>query len=96
MEFVLFKIKVGKALGPDQITIEMIRASGSIAIIKITAILIMIYKTSIFLQDMTTSVFIAIPKKAGTTNCENHRNISLISPITKILRRIIKKLNQKY
>jgi hypothetical protein len=38
---------------------------------------------------MTRSVFIAIPKKVGALECENHRTISLMSHVTKILLRII-------
>ena len=38
---------------------------------------------------MKKSIFIAIPKKTATTECEQHRTISLMSHITKILLRII-------
>ena len=37
---------------------------------------------------MLLSVFIAFPKKAGTTECELHRTITLMSHDTKILLRI--------
>ena len=38
---------------------------------------------------MLKSVFIALLKKAGATECELHRTISLMSHVTKILLRII-------
>ena len=38
---------------------------------------------------MLKSVFIALPKKAGATECELHRTISLMSHVTKILLRIV-------
>ena len=40
-------------------------------------------------KDMLKSIFIAIPKKVGTIDCESHRTISLRSLITKILLRIL-------
>ena len=40
-------------------------------------------------KDMLKSDFIAIPKKAGATECELHRTISLMSHATKILLRIV-------
>ena len=38
---------------------------------------------------MPKSVFIALPKKEGATECELHRTISLMSHVTKILLRIV-------
>ncbi|GFN90163.1 hypothetical protein PoB_001666900 [Plakobranchus ocellatus] len=39
--------------------------------------------------DLSKSIFIALPKKPGATECELHRTISLMSHITKILLKII-------
>ncbi|GFN91009.1 endonuclease-reverse transcriptase [Plakobranchus ocellatus] len=39
--------------------------------------------------DLSKSIFIALPKKPGATECELHRTISLMSHITKILQKII-------
>ncbi|GFO09466.1 DNA replication licensing factor mcm8 [Plakobranchus ocellatus] len=38
---------------------------------------------------MLRSIFIALPKKPGATECELHRTISLMSHVTKLLLRII-------
>ena len=38
---------------------------------------------------MLKSVFIALPKKAGATECELHRTINIMSHVTKILLRIV-------
>ena len=38
---------------------------------------------------MSKSIFIAIPKKPGAVECENHRTISLMSHVTKIVLRIL-------
>ncbi|GFO14782.1 condensin complex subunit 3, partial [Plakobranchus ocellatus] len=39
--------------------------------------------------DLSKSIFIALPKKPGATECELHRTISLMSHITNILLKII-------
>ena len=39
--------------------------------------------------DLSKSIFIAIPKKPGATECEMHRTISLMSHITKVILRVI-------
>ena len=38
---------------------------------------------------MSRSIFIALPKKPGATDCELHQTISLMSQVTKLLLRII-------
>ena len=40
-------------------------------------------------EKIDESIFIAIPKKIGTTECELHRTISLMSHVTKIILRVI-------
>ena len=57
--------------------------------VELTELLSKIYDTGHIPSDMLKSVFIAIPKKAGATDCELHRTISLMSHVTKILLRII-------
>ena len=39
--------------------------------------------------EMSKSIFIALPKKPGPTECELHRTISLMSHVTKVLLRVI-------
>ena len=48
-----------------------------------------IYDTGVIPAELCNSVFIAIPKKAGALECDQHRTISIMSHITKILLRII-------
>ena len=49
----------------------------------------MIYDTGTFPDELSKSIFIAIRKKIGTTECELHRTISLMSHVTKIILRVI-------
>lgn len=82
-------MKTGKAPGPDNIMKEMISALDEFGTKMITDLLNEIYITGYIPEDMCKSVFIALPKKAGTIECEQHRTISLMSHVTKILLRII-------
>ena len=77
------KMKLSKATGPHSISVEL----EDHEIDKIT-LLKEIYDTSQIPQEISKSIFIALPKKPGATEYELHRTISL-SHNTKILLRII-------
>ena len=83
------KIKTGKATGPDGLSIELIEALEEYRIEKVTTLLNEIYDTGQIPVDMSRSIFKALPKKPGATDCELHRTISLMSHVTKLLLRII-------
>ncbi|GFS11191.1 LINE-1 retrotransposable element ORF2 protein [Elysia marginata] len=83
------KMKNGKATGPDSIAVEQIEALEEFGTTIITDLLNEIYDTGQIPTDMLKSIFIATPKKAGATECELHRTISLMSHVTKILLRVV-------
>ena len=83
------KMKTGEATGPDGLSIELIEALEEYGIEKVTTLLNEIYDTGQIPVDMSRSIFIALPKKPGVTDCELHRTISLLSQVTKLLLRII-------
>ena len=83
------KMKKGKATGPDNIPIEIIVALESLGIEMTTKLLNAIYDSGTIPKDLCKSVFIALPKTPGATECELHRTISLMSHFTKILLRIL-------
>ena len=85
----LKKMKDGKAVGPDNITTEMIKALEGFGIPTLTKLINNIYDTGHIPSDLSKSIFIALPKKPNANECENHRTISLMRHVTKILLRII-------
>ena len=85
----LTKMKKGKAAGPDDIPSEMITALNEIGIKEVTKLLNLIYTTGEIPADMKKSVYIAIPKKQGTVDCDQHRTISLMSHLTKVMLRVL-------
>ena len=84
-------MKIGKALGLDGIATEVIEAFEEFGVDILYALLNEIYNTGIILEDMSKSIFIALPKKPEATECELHHTISLMSHATKILLGIIMK-----
>ena len=78
-------MKSNKATGSDGISAEMIQSLDELGVDTITKLINDIYDTGEIPEDLTKSIFIALPKKPGTTECELHRIISLMSHTTKIL-----------
>ena len=83
------RMKGNKARGPDGIVIEIIEALDDFGIEKLTIMANEIYDTGKIPQDLSKSIFIALPKKPGTIECELHLTISLMSHITKVILRVI-------
>ena len=69
--------------------IEMIVALEEYGVEKLTDVINKIYKDGQFPEDLAQPIFIALPKKHGAVDCEQHRTISLVSHVTKIVFRIL-------
>ena len=82
-------MKGNKATGPDGIFVEMIQSLNELGVDAITNLVNKKYDTGEIPEDLTKSIFIAIPKKSGTTECKLHRTISLMSHVTKILLKVL-------
>ena len=74
-------MKLGKATGPDSISVELLKALEDYGIDKIATLLTKIYDTVQILPYTSESIFITLLKKLGATECE-------LSHITKIILRI--------
>ena len=89
------KIKHGKVVGNDKIAYDMIEAVGTFGISKVTGLVNIIYHSGEVPKQMLQSIFIALPKKAGATECDNYRLISLMNHIMKIILRILMNRNKR-
>ena len=78
------QMKKNKAVGNDEIAFEMIEALGNFGHDKITDIANIVYESENVPDEMIESLFIALPKKLGTTDCKAHRTISLMSHVTNL------------
>ena len=83
------KMGNNKALGPDRITTEMIKAIDDFSIEKFTNLANEMCEDGKIPEDLCRSIFIMIPKRPGTTEFELHRTISLISHIIKLILMVI-------
>lgn len=91
VEVAMAKLNRNKAVGPDGIVTEMLIALDDFGIEKITEIINEIYNNGDIPEDLSRSIFIALPKKPGTNKCELHRTISRMSHITKNIIHILMK-----
>ena len=67
----------------------MLKALGEEGINMLHSLVNKIYDSGIIPDDMLKSVFIALPKKANTMECDQHRTISLMSHTLKLLLKIV-------
>ncbi|GFN87735.1 hypothetical protein PoB_001424100 [Plakobranchus ocellatus] len=82
-------MKNGKATGPDNIPVEIIKTLDNLGIDLTTKLLNAIYDSGEIPEDLCKSVFIVLSKTPGATECELHGTISLMSHFTKILLRVL-------
>ena len=87
----LRSMKYGKAVGPDKLSVEMIEALEDVGTSKLEHIMNKMYDTGTIPKNLSRSIFIALPKRPGATECELHRTISLMSHITKLMLKILMK-----
>ena len=76
--------KVGKAMGPDNISCEMLKALGQNGVGILCKLCNQINTQWVLPGEMCQSVFVPLPMKPGTLLCEEHRTISLMSHLTKV------------
>ena len=81
--------KPGKAADPDEVVVEMLIALQEDDVDVLWSLFKNIYETGQIPTEILKSIFIAIPKKSNTLDCENHRTISLMAHTLKLFLKII-------
>src|SRR5438552_6228513 len=89
VRFAIKQMKRNKACGPDNIYAELVKATEEFSMDKITEIANDMYNSGNIPEDLLISIFIALPKKPGATECELHGTISLMSVVLKLILRIL-------
>ena len=87
-------MKCGKASDNDDIATEMIKALDGEGIKKITELCNLLYNTGYLPPDMSSSIFVTLPKKAKATECSDYQTLCLVSHILKILLKVVLKRNK--
>ncbi|XP_042868436.1 uncharacterized protein LOC122250840 [Penaeus japonicus] len=89
VRWALQNMKPNKATGPDEVVTEMLKALGETGINLLHNLANKIYNSGEIPDDMLKSIFIALPKKPHTLDCDQHRTISLMTHTLKLLLKII-------
>ena len=82
-------MKSNKGMDPDEISIKMVQSLDELGTDAIIKLINMIYDKGKIPEDLTKSLFVALPKKSRATECELHRIIGPMSHVTKILLKIL-------
>jgi hypothetical protein len=86
----LKRMKVGKAMGPNGIPIEVWRCLGDIAIVWLTKLFNTIFRTNRMPDEWRRSTLVSIFKNKGDVqSCTNYRGIKLMSHTMKLWERVI-------
>ena len=88
VRWALKRMKRSKAPGPDEISVEMLLALDDEGIDILWQLCTETYETE-KRKQMLLSIFICLPEIQGTLDYANHRTISLMCQILKILLKII-------
>ena len=75
-------MKVGKAMGIDEISTEGLKALVEENVDALTRFCNSIYNSGHIPTEMEKSIFIPLPKKPKTQTCTVYRTISLMSHVT--------------
>ena len=86
----LKRMKGGKALGPDDVPIEVWRSLGDVAIVWLTKLFNHIFRSNKMPEEWRKSILVPIFKNKGDIqSCTNYRGIKLMSHTMKLWERII-------
>ena len=82
----------GDLSGPEILELEIEQAVKQLKVGKATGPdNNQIYNQGVLPEEMCQSVFVPLPKKPGTLLCEEHRTISLMSHLTKVMLKVLGK-----
>jgi hypothetical protein len=86
----LKRMKVGKAMGPDDISIKVWRCLRDLAIVWLTKMFNNIYRSNKMSEEWRRSILVPIYKNKGDIqSCTNYRGIKLMSHTMKLWERVI-------
>src|ERR1043165_8306024 len=83
-------MKGGKAMGPDCIPIEVWRGLGDKAIVWLTKLFNLIFRSNKMPEEWRRSILVPIFKNKGDVqSCTNYRGIKLMSHTVKLWERVV-------
>jgi len=88
----IMRMKTGRASGPEDIPIELIKSGGQKLLEMITILLNKIINGEKVPEEWKIAVITSIHKKEDKRKCENYRGISVTSTFSRIYGHILAKL----
>uniref|UniRef100_A0A8D8WNS4 Craniofacial development protein 2 n=2 Tax=Cacopsylla melanoneura TaxID=428564 RepID=A0A8D8WNS4_9HEMI len=96
ISYVINNMKKRKAAGPDEMPGDVLQLIEEKHLDKLAHLFNQVYTSGILPVDWLKSTFITLPKKQNAKKCEDHRTISLMSHVLKVLLKVIhKRINKK-
>ena len=92
----LGSITMNKASGGDGLPVELFHILKDDVGKVLHSICQQIWKTQQWPQNWKRSVFIAVPKKGNAKECSNYHTTAFISPVSKVMLRILQARLQQY
>ena len=89
IKLALTQLKNGKAIGLDNINLEVLKADPEITVEMLYPLVEKIWKEEKIPEEWDEGLIIKIPKKGDQANCNNWRGVTLLSTPSKIPTRII-------
>ena len=93
---VIRNMKSGKALGIDNITVELIKNGGTELLQRISDVLIQVWEQERMPEEWKIGIICPIYKKGDRAECSNYRGITLLSITYKIFTCLIYNRLLKY
>jgi len=88
----IMRLKTGRAAGPGDIPMEMIKSGGQKLLEMITILLNTIINEEKVPEEWKAAIITSVHKKRGKKKCENFRGMSVTSTFSRIYGRILAKL----
>ena len=96
VKWALGSITMNKAIGGDEIPVELFQTLRNDAVKVLHSICQQTWKTQHWPQEWKRSVFIPIPKKGNAKECSNYHTIALISHDGKVMLKILQARLQQH
>ena len=92
----LARTQSGKAPGPDDVSVELLKLGGDTSLDVLHAIIQKVWVTGDWPDDWKRSIFVPLHTKGDSRECSNDRTISLVSHASKVqLQIILKRIRAK-
>ena len=91
LEFELNAIARDKAVGPDNVCVELYQHAGKLVLRIIHRICVLIFENNVWPVDWADSIMVTLFKKGSMSDPDNYRGITLVAHASKLLCGVIRR-----